>query len=176
MHKPFLRGACFAAGLATLSVHATIAQRPIYVAPNASRDQPASLIEQCQWNALVKVLEPYVAQARATYPRAKQQFLAGLRAGQTFFVTVRLADSLAHHEQVFVAVDSVIGDRVVGRLASDIGAVRGYRAGQRYEARETEVVDWLMSQPDGSEVGNVVGKFLDAYRPPRDCRDRDRTG
>jgi hypothetical protein len=30
---------------------------------------------------------------------------------------------------------------------------------------EAELLDWLITKPDGSEEGNVVGKFLDTYRP-----------
>ena len=160
------------AALAALPLHVVFGQRPIFIAPNAPRDQPATITEQCQWSALVKVLEPYVEQARVTYPSAKRRFVDGLPVGETFFVTVRLTDSLAHHEQIFVAVDSVVDDRLIGRIASQVGVVRGYRAGQQYTAREAEVVDWLISKPDGSEDGNVVGRFIDTYQPPRDCRNR----
>jgi hypothetical protein len=33
-----------------------------------------------------------------------------------------------------------------------------------YAFAETEVMDWLISHPDGSEEGNFVGKFLDTYQ------------
>ena len=164
------RAALLVGALAALPLRGLIAQQPIYVAPNAPRDQPANLAAQCQWRELIKATEPMVAEARRTYPAAKQRFIAGLPPRQTFFITVRIDDSLAHHEQIFVAVDSIFGDRLVGRIASEIGVVRGYRAGQRYVAREPEVIDWLISKPDGSEDGNVVGKFLDTYQPSRDCR------
>ncbi len=120
---------------------------------------------------MVKALEPYVAQAQASYPAATQRFLQGLPSGQTFFVTIRLTDSLNRHEQVFLAVDSIDTGRVVGRLWSEIAAVSGYRLGQRYEAKEPDIVDWMISQPDGTEEGNVVGKFLDTYQAPTTCRE-----
>ena len=147
------------------------AQRPIYLAPNAPQDKPPTLTELCQWDALIKAQGPYVAQARATYPAAKRRFVAGLPSGQTFFVTVRLTDSLKRHEQVFIAVDSAAGDSLIGRISSDIAVVRGHHFGQRYVTREADIVDWLISQPDGSEDGNFVGKFIDTYQPPRECRD-----
>ena len=164
------RAALFVGALAALPLRVLIAQQPIYVAPNAPRDQPANLTAQCQWRELIKATEPLVAEARRTYPAARQRYIAGLPPRQTFFIAVRIDDSLAHHEQIFVAVDSIGGDRLVGRIASEIGVVRGYRAGQRYVARDTDVIDWLISKPDGSEDGNVVGKFLDTYQPSRDCR------
>jgi hypothetical protein len=159
--------------LATFMASRAYAQRPVELSPNAPRDRPAGVAEICQWDALVRALDPYVQQARATYPAAKQRFLAGLRPRETFFVTVRLADSLGHHEQVFVVVDSITGDRIAGRIWSQIGVVRGYQLRQPHETREGEIVDWLIARPDGSEEGNVVGKFLDTYRPPMSCRDRD---
>jgi hypothetical protein len=155
---------------------AVVAQRSVDLAPNAPRDRPANLTERCQWDALVRTLEPYVQQARTSYPAAKQRFLAGLSPRETFFVTVRLSDSLEHHEQVFVVVDSIVGDRIAGRLWSQIDLVRGFRLAQPYATTAPEIVDWLIAKPDGTEEGNVVGKFLDTYQPPKDCRDRDRTG
>jgi hypothetical protein len=37
--------------------------------------------------------------------------------------------------------------------------------GDRYATAETELLDWLITKPDGTEEGNVVGKFLDTYQP-----------
>ncbi len=39
------------------------------------------------------------------------------------------------------------------------------RRQQEYSFNEDELLDWLISKPDGSEEGNVVGKFLDTYGP-----------
>ena len=47
----------------------------------------------------------------------------------------------------------------------------GYRLRQPYTLPDSEVVDWMFSKPDGSEEGNVVGKFLDTYKPPATCTD-----
>ena len=41
--------------------------------------------------------------------------------------------------------------------------VSGYAYKQPYSFPESELVDWLIAKPDGSEEGNVVGKFLDTY-------------
>ncbi|MDB4906215.1 MAG: hypothetical protein JWO05_999 [Gemmatimonadetes bacterium] len=163
--------AAFLFCLLMMAPFALAAQRPVELAPNAPRDNSVAIARECQWRMMVQAQEPYVAQARASYPEARQRYLAGLPARQTFFVTVRLADSLMHHEQVFVAVDSIVGTRIVGRIWSDIESVAGYQLRQRIEFPETEIVDWMISMPDGSEQGNVVGKFMDTYGPPRDCRE-----
>ncbi len=114
-------------------------------------------------------MAPYEAQARASYPDAKRRFLAGLPEGHTFFVTTRIRDDLGHQEQVFVVVDSLAGARIIGRIWSQIQLVRGYHLGQRYEFDERALVDWTVARPDGTEDGNVVGKFLDTYTPPLTC-------
>lgn len=75
---------------------------------------------------------------------------------------------------MFVAVTSIVGDTIRGRISSPIQVVRGYRYGQPYALLEGELLDWTIAKPDGSEEGNVVGKFLDGYRPPL-CSDSTRT-
>ena len=149
------------------------AQRPIEVAPNAPKDQPLVSRRTCEWEATERAMAPYVARARATFPAARRRFDAGLPPKHTFFITTRLHDDEGHHEQVFVAVDSITGQGeqavIAGRLASSLGAVRGYRAGQPLIVSAADLVDWMVARPDGSEEGNVVGKFLDTYTPPARC-------
>jgi hypothetical protein len=165
------RALCAAALLAALYVpRMALAQDSVHVSQNAPRDRPAGTTELCQWRALVAAEAPYVARARASFPAAKARFLHGLRPRESFFVTVMLTDSLNHHEQVFVAVDSMIGNRISGRIWSQILVVQGYRYGERYQTRDADVLDWMFAEPDGTEDGNVVGKFLDTYQPPHDCR------
>lgn len=147
------------------------AQRPVELAPTAPKDRPVSAAQLCQRNALYRAIAPFVAAARASYPEARRRFLAGLQRGETFFVTVRLRDSLDRHEQVFVVVDSIVRDTIAGRIWSRVEVVQGYRLRQPYAFPETELLDWLIAKPDGTEEGNVVGKFLDTYRPPATCTD-----
>ena len=67
-------------------------------------------------------------------------------------------------EQVFVAVDHIHDGRVEGRLWSEVTTVAGYRHGQPLALAEADVVDWMISRPDGSEEGNWMGKFIDVYQ------------
>jgi hypothetical protein len=131
------------------------------VSPQAPRDRPVDVASDSARARFYARMQPYLDSARATYPQARARFLAGLPAGQTFFVTTRLHDDAGHEEQVFVRVDSIANGTVAGRLASDIRVVRGYRNGQPLAFPEAEVFDWLITHPDGSEEGNVVGKWLD---------------
>ena len=76
-----------------------------------------------------------------------------------------LHDARGHTEQVFIRVAKIDGSKITGKISSQVQLVTGYRPGQDYSFPEVELIDWLIAKPDGSEEGNVVGKFLDTYRP-----------
>src|SRR5690348_15211620 len=107
-HSISIRATRHALVLAILLPAIAAAQRPVSIAPNAPEDRGPS-VTQCQWDSVVKAMEPLVQQARTTYPSAKVRFLRGLPANQSFFVTARLGDARGHREQVFVVVDSIPG-------------------------------------------------------------------
>lgn len=153
-----------------------VAQRPGEVAPNAPADRPIGTTQRCQLEAMHRATAPYIRQALATYPDAKRRFLAGLPAHHTFFVTTRLHDARGREEQVFVAVDSIRSGRVSGRLSSAVAVLAGYRLGQAMTVPESDIIDWMVARPDGTEEGNVVGNFLDSYVPPAACTDSGRAG
>jgi hypothetical protein len=143
------------------------AQEPkqeINVAPNAPKDKVVNSkgSEVQQFEAAIK---PFVEQARKTYPEAKERFLKGLPPRHTFFVTARLYDSAKRYEQVFIAVKEIKDGRIKGLIWSDIQLAAGYRKGDAYTFPESELVDWTISKPDGTEEGNFVGKFLESYQP-----------
>jgi hypothetical protein len=134
------------------------------LAPNAPADRPGAIRAESpdeafsRWQSLIA---PHSQEALATYPGARQRYLQRLPAGENFFVTIILRDSARRFEQVFMLVDRIDSGAVTGRIASDIVAVDGYHRGETLTFPEKEIVDWLISKPDGSEEGNFVGKFLD---------------
>jgi hypothetical protein len=132
----------------------------VRLAPNAPQDKPYAIEDQRGYE---KVIAPYVAEARKTYPQAKRRFLKGLPRGDVFFVTTRLRDSQDHWEQAFIRVQSIQDEVVTGVISSRLSVVKGYQLGQVYSFKEAELVDWTIAKPDGSEEGNVVGKFMDTY-------------
>lgn len=91
-------------------------------------------------------------------------------AGHNFYAVTNLRDGLGTSEQVFVAVASIKDNRITGRIASEIIGVKGFKNGDPYTFAESELVDWLITHPDGSEEGNVVGKFLDQWQKTRPRR------
>jgi hypothetical protein len=128
-------------------------------------DRPVSATERCQLEEMHRVTAPLTEQARATYPDAKRRFLAGELPRDRFFVTTRLHDPAGREEQIFVVVDSILDGRISGRIASPVRLIAGYRMNQPHAVDEAALIDWTVSRPDGTEEGNVVGKFFDTYKP-----------
>ena len=154
----------FVTVVAWIVIASTLRGQEPHVAGNAPADRPQAT-DSAHWARMDSAMAPYVAQARASYPGAKQRYLAGLPHDQSLFVTGRLSDDRGYREQVFLAVDSIRDTLVYGRIWSAIVVVHGYRLRQAYAAAESAVLDWLITKPDGTEEGNVVGKFLDTYHP-----------
>jgi len=132
------------------------------LSPNAPKDQPVHASGAERAAELDRAIAPYIEEGRKTYPDAKRRYLAGLPPKHSFFVITEL-HSKGAKESVFIAVTSIKGDQISGTIASDILNVTGYKAGDPYQLSESDLIDWMISRPDGSEEGNVVGKFLDEW-------------
>jgi Uncharacterized protein conserved in bacteria (DUF2314) len=135
--------------------------------PAPSRD--AVRMEDQKLLAYRRAAAPYVAKARATYLAAKKRFLAGLPPGHMFAVMVRLetidhAKKEVQQADVFVDVRAIKNGKIFGRINSPMPIV-GYKRGDSISFPESEIINWLIQHPDGSEEGNAVGKFLDHYKP-----------
>jgi len=135
------------------------------VAANAPPDQAIQVTGNAQIEEIEKDLEPCVEAARATLPDAMARFQKGLPKGQVFSVTVRLRDEARHFEQAYVAVDRIQNGRVEGRIWTELQLVRNYHAGQAIVLPESEVLDWTISRPDGTEEGNLLGNHLESGAP-----------
>ena len=134
------------------------------LAPNTPEDKPGSLTYE-QVGAFERAIAPYVAKARATYPEAKKRFLAGLSVKQKFLLATRLRDKDGKWEQAFITVDRIKDDKITGTISSDLIGVKEFKRGQKYTFPASDILDWLITKPDGTEEGNFVGKFLDTYKP-----------
>jgi hypothetical protein len=152
------------AALATLAATPASRGQDPKAPATAPKDRPVTVVAE-QYQDFILACEPSVKKARATYPAAKDRYLAGLPPGQRFFVTARLVDGAGQMEQVFVAVDRIVGGVVEGRISSEISLVAGFKERDEIRVPEGELIDWLIAKPDGTEEGNFVGKFLDNYVP-----------
>jgi len=132
--------------------------------PKTPPDKPKRVEGAQQVSDIDRAVAPYIAKARATYPAAKKRFLAGLPPKYLLSLTTKLWDrSHTKFEVVFVVADKISGGRVTGHLASHTKQPIGYDFGDPIVFPESQVVDWTIVHPDGTEEGNVVGKFLDTY-------------
>src|SRR5436190_17098183 len=102
-----LRRAGWSAALIAISPAVAASQGATQLAPNAPTDSPVQTAQKCIWVAMDRAMQPYIAQARTTWPDARSRYLAGLPPRHTFFVTALLVDGQDRREQVFVAVDSI---------------------------------------------------------------------
>ena len=164
-----LRRGGLAAVLIAFSPALAFSQPSPQLAPNAPTDSPVQTTQKCVWLAMDRAMQPYIAQARTTWPDARQRYLAGLPPRHSFFVTTLLVDNQDRREQVFVAVESIRDGRINGKIWNRVEVVRGFHLGDHYSFPESDLRDWLIAKPDGTEEGNFVGKFLDGYEPPRSC-------
>lgn len=129
-------------------------------------DRPGRLETNEQFAAYEKAIAPYVAKARATYPAAKKRFLAGLLPGHSFSVRVPLFDrGRLRREDTFVRVEKIERGQITGTIGNELLGVKNYKTGQRITFPESQIDNWLILRPDGTEEGNFVGKFLDHYKP-----------
>ena len=142
-----------------------------HVEPNAPVDCAASF-ERADLQAVVERLSP---EAMKRWPTIRSRYLAGLEPGQSLFVTILLEEQGGNSEYVFVAVDGIEADKLRGRIWNDIVAIHGLQRGSSIELTEDAISDWLISNPDGSEEGNVIGKAVDEMEQCR-AKGRSSTG
>lgn len=153
--------------LALLFVGQTAAAQTDSVVPGPP-DRPVS-DTQAQLACFDSLIAPYVAKGKAGYPAAKARFVAGLPPRHLFYVTIRFKDAEGHQEIGFIKVARMAGDTVFGNLASTLTVVRGVPPNALWRVQDQSVLDWLISRPDGTEEGNVVGTFLDTMNGRLPC-------
>ena len=134
--------------------------------PKTPPDKPVHASGAQQASDVDRAIQPYLAKARNTYPAVKKRFLAGLPPKYLLSLTTKLWDrSHTKFEVVFVVADEIKGGTVTGHLATHTKQPVGYDFGDRISFPESQVMDWTIVHPDGTEEGNVVGKFMDTYKP-----------
>jgi uncharacterized protein YegJ (DUF2314 family) len=132
---------------------------------NGPPDKPGAMNTSQKRAAYDRAIAPYVAKARATYPEAKKRFLAGLPSGYRFSVRAPLRDPDGKREDSFISVEKISGAKITGSIANRLMLVSRYKEGQKITILESQIDNWVIVRPDGTEEGNYVGKFLDHYKP-----------
>ena len=110
--------------------------------------------------ALLSMLSPSVfAQrvARDTFRFEDEQEIAREQGIDKAKKEVQVAD-------VFVLVHAIRDGKIYGAIDSPVLIV-GHKRGDLISFPESEIINWAIQRPDGSEEGNYVGKFMDHYKP-----------
>jgi hypothetical protein len=139
-------------------------QMPLELSLVGTRDwamlpYPPRPADRMSW-APDSVLRQLTQQAMSAYPQARGRFLTGLSPGHEFFVKVRLYDA-TRTEDVFVKVQTIADGLVLGHVNSPVVIVQGHWRGEPVCVTESELLDWVITNPDGSEDGNLLGKYCD---------------
>lgn len=155
----------FCGFLAALHLLPAVAADDPFLAENAPKDCSAAMTSE----SLAEVVEKLAPSALKTWPAAKERFLDGLPERHSLFVTVLVSEPDGRSEYLFVAVDEIVGDQIHGRVWNDVKVVRSLHFRAPIEIPEDAISDWLITKPDGSEDGNLVGKYIDTLEQ---CRSR----
>lgn len=65
------------------------------------------------------------------------------------------------HEQIFVKAQKINNNKIEGTIASKLNRFPNRKMGDPISVKNTEVLDWTITKPNGKEEGNLVGKFMD---------------
>lgn len=130
----------------------------------AAPDKPIQ-VESDQSQKLEQAIAPLVKQARDTLLSVKNRFLVGLPQGDYLLLTIRLYDPDGKMEQVFAKVQSWNDSKITAQVGSKIEVLKSYKLGDLVSFNEGDVFDWTIMKHDGTDEGNLIGKFLSTYRP-----------
>ncbi len=132
-------------------------------APTRPVDRGMYLNNQ-QIKKIYSSMKPYIKKARASYPEAKKKWEQALPKGQYFFVVTRIRDQHGVEEQVFISVNEIKHGIIKGYIFNKLNNVSGYEFKQAYSFPESELIDWVITKPNGEQEGNFVGKYLSSLR------------
>jgi hypothetical protein len=115
-------------------------------------------------------IAPVIAESRSTYPQAKRRYNTGLPAKNIFYVAFRVVDGFGRCGLVWVRVSRIndAKSEVSGWISAEVHALAPYSKGDPFSGLEADIIDWRISHPDGTEEGNVVGRFLASRVPNAD--------
>ena len=125
--------------------------------PNSPQDQLVPITQEMRAK-----IDDMSKDARKSLPSVQKRFHAGLPKGQTLFVTTEAHTEQGHAETLFVLVTKWDNGRIGGEVATKPVEVTTLKQGGPISIAEADVVDWMISRPDGTEEGNTVGKYLDS--------------
>lgn len=127
-------------------------------------DKPVHISASEQQVKLEAAIAPLVKIAKETFPAVKERFKKGLSEGSNLYVTYKLVDG-EKFEVVFMKVINLNDDTIMAKISNELSSVKSFKRGQSLTFKDSEIIDWTIVDSKGEEEGNVVGKFLDTYKP-----------
>jgi hypothetical protein len=128
--------------------------------PRLASNAPVDRVVEGQDPRKDSKLQALIDTARAELPTVRERYMKGLPPDAHLFVTTTL-HSGSQDEQLFVAVRDWSDPNTVEGLIATPPLTPGFHNGDVIKVKQADIVDWTISRADGSEEGNIVGKYLD---------------
>jgi hypothetical protein len=155
--------ACFCVALAFCAAAARAAE------PHIAENAPVDCDGSFKANRLDEIVKELAPKALEGWPSAKARFLAGLPERHSLFVTILLTGDRGQLEYLFVAVDRIENNDIHGRVWNEVRQIKYLYHGAPIALPEDSISDWLITKPDGTEEGNLIGKYMDTLA---ECRPK----
>jgi len=112
------------------------------------------------------VFKPYEELAKQTFPNIKRNFVKGIyqKEQRLLHVQITLKDNHERIEIPFVKVIYCQGDYFKGVIANDLYKVDGYAKGDTLSFMQNDIKNWVITDIEGNEEGNYLGKAIDAFQ------------
>lgn len=107
-----------------------------------------------------KALMAASARAKARAIALKPRYAKSPPVNERLLVKTPFDTASGNHEYMWVEVVRWDGKRIDGILQNDPDNVPGLKAGARVVVDETDVFDYVLFKPDGSQEGNETGAIL----------------
>ena len=104
------------------------------------------------------LLEPYYIKSKESLPYFNNELQK--QNGRTFYIVTRIYED-KEFEQIFVLVSSHKDDIYQGTIASNPTGKIDFKYGSTVSIDKKDSYDWVIVSSDGTEEGNVIGKFID---------------
>jgi hypothetical protein len=104
--------------------------------------------------------ETSVDRARATYPEARERFLAGLPEGHVLDIAAKITDAKGHVKEILITAVEIKDGWVTGHRPDEMDESWEEYLAEPHTFREEDITDWVIVRPNGVTEGN----FRPSYR------------
>lgn len=131
--------------------------------PQSNAGPPPDRVVAVRDKDIGTIVKELTEKSRQSLPGVKARYLKGLPSGQFLYVMSPISNGSGVPEYIFVKVTSWNDDKIIGTISNEV-KTQGYKDGDKIKLLEKDVKDWTIVHPDGSEEGNLIGKYMDTLR------------